>query len=319
MSRRTCHFGGGVCRGYPTPTQSIAVSHVIIETGRPRGRGTEKEDNNNKAVGQVCALTLSVFFFFERTRANTFHQEVDDWMALAEHKVLKASLRSGSDLISPEDSVSCIGSQAQSSSSKRSKNHSRVSSHGSIAAPVEAARIKEAAKFAELKVEKIMLERRQVLEEKKFRLKQEEARLNLEVEIAKSAAKEHALAGLFPSPSGNLPLRPLEPKPEVKREDVGAPVNKELNYSGCSGESHYVPPCANARREDIMQDNVVFAANPDRFIACDNYQKEALAFERHQTALQVQQNWIVQLLVVNQNKSRLPQPRVPMFNKNPVE
>ena len=37
------------CRGYPTR----AVSNVIIETGRPRGRGTEKEDNNNKAVGQV--------------------------------------------------------------------------------------------------------------------------------------------------------------------------------------------------------------------------------------------------------------------------
>ena len=42
---------------------------MIIETGRPRGRGTEKENNNNKAVGQVFLLTLSGFFF-ERTRAN---------------------------------------------------------------------------------------------------------------------------------------------------------------------------------------------------------------------------------------------------------
>ena len=249
-----------------------------------------------------------------------FRQQVDDWMALAEHKVLLASLRGGSDLlISPEDSVSCIGSQAQSSSSKRSKNHSRASTRGSLAAPVEAVRMKEAAKFAELKAEKVMLERRQVLEEKKFRLKQEEARLNLEVEIAKSAAKEHALAALSPSPSDNLPLRPLESKPEVKKEDVGAPVIRELNYSECSGESHYVPPRANARRQDIMQDNTVFAADPDRFIACDDYQKEALAFQRQQTALQVQQNRIVELLAVNQNKSRLPQPRVPMFDGNPVE
>ena len=200
-----------------------------------------------------------------------FRQQVDDWMALAEHRVLQASLRGGSDLlISPEDSVSCIGSHAQSSSSKRSKNHSRVSSRGSLAAPVEAVRMKEAAKFAELKAEKVMLERRQVLEEKKFRLKQEEARLNLEVEIAKSAAKEHALAALSPSPSDNLPLRPLESKPEVKKEDVGAPVIRELNYSECSGESHYVPPRANARRQDVMQDNTVFAAIPDRFIACDD-------------------------------------------------
>lgn len=44
--------------------------------------------------------------------------------------------------------------------------------------------MKEAAKFEELKEEKVMLERRQLLEENKFRLKQEEARLNLEVEIA---------------------------------------------------------------------------------------------------------------------------------------
>ena len=70
MSRRTSHFRGGVCRGYPTPTQSIAVSHVIIETGRPRGRGTEKKDNNSKAVGQVCVLTL-FFFVVERMRANS--------------------------------------------------------------------------------------------------------------------------------------------------------------------------------------------------------------------------------------------------------
>ena len=241
-------------------------------------------------------------------------------MALEEHRVLQASLRGGSDLLlSPEDSVSCIGSHAQSSSSKRSKNHSRVSLRGSLAAPVEAVRMKEAAKFAELKAEKVMLARRQVLEEKKFRLKQEEARLNLEVEIAKSAAKEHALAALSPSPSDNLPLRPLESKPEVKKEDVGAPVIRELNYSECSGESHYVPPRANARRQDIMQDNIVFAANPENFIACDGYQKEALALQRQQTPLQVQQNRIVELLAVNQNKSRLPQPRVPMFDGNPVE
>ena len=75
MSRRTCHLRGGVCRGYPTPTQSIAVSHVIIETGRPRGRGTEKESNNNKAVGQLRVLTLSGFF--ERTRANIMHENVN--------------------------------------------------------------------------------------------------------------------------------------------------------------------------------------------------------------------------------------------------
>ena len=41
-----------------------------------------------------------------------------------------------------------------------------------------------------------MLEKRQVLEEQKFRLKQDESRLNLEAEIAKTVAKEQALAAI---------------------------------------------------------------------------------------------------------------------------
>ena len=215
-----------------------------------------------------------------------FRQQVGDWIALAEHRVLQASLRNGSDvLICPEDLVSCIGSQAWSSSSKRSQNYSCVSLRGSLAAPVEAARIREAARFAELKAEKIMFVKRQGLEEKKFRLKQEEARLNLEAEIAKSAAKEHALAGLSPSPSSKLPIQPLKPKPEVKREDVGASVIGELNYSECSGESVNVPPHANARCENTTQDNIAFAVNPDPFSTGGRYQKEALAFQRQQTVL----------------------------------
>ena len=36
-----------------------------------------------------------------------------------------------------------------------------------------------------------MLEKHQVLEEQRFRLNQEESRLNLEAEIAKTVAKEH--------------------------------------------------------------------------------------------------------------------------------
>ena len=43
---------------------------MIIETGRPRARGTEKE-NNNKAVGQVWGLTLSAAVCF-RERGPTF-------------------------------------------------------------------------------------------------------------------------------------------------------------------------------------------------------------------------------------------------------
>ena len=47
------------------------------------------------------------------------------------------------------------------------------------------AKAKEAAKVAELRAEIRILEKRQALKEKKFRLKQEESSLNLEAEIAK--------------------------------------------------------------------------------------------------------------------------------------
>ena len=68
--------------------------------------------------------------------------------------------------VKPEDSVSRVDSQVRSGSSKYS---SRLSLGTSRVASVEAARIKEAARFAELEAEKAMLEKKQVLEERKFR------------------------------------------------------------------------------------------------------------------------------------------------------
>ena len=51
----------------------------------------------------------------------------------------------------------------------------------------------------------------------------------------------------------------------------------------------------------------------------DYLQLEAVTLQRQQTALQAQQNRIVELLAVNQNKTKLPQPRVPIFDGNPVD
>ena len=72
-----------------------------------------------------------------------------------------------------------------------------MSSGGSHISSVALARAKEAARAAELKAEIAMLEKRQALEEKKFLLQQEESRLNLEAEIAKTSAKEKAFAALL--------------------------------------------------------------------------------------------------------------------------
>ena len=54
---------------------------------------------------------------------------------------------------------------------------------------------------AELKAERTMLEKCHALEEQKFHLKQDELRLNLEAEIAKTVAKEQVLAAIAEQPS----------------------------------------------------------------------------------------------------------------------
>ena len=116
---------------------------------------------------------------------DTFRDRVNGWIARAEHRLLVSAFDVDSE-VKTEDSVSRVDSQVRSGSSKYS---SRLSSRTSRVASVEAARVKEAARFAELEAEKAMLEKRQVLEESKFRLSQEEACLIFDAEIAKSAAK----------------------------------------------------------------------------------------------------------------------------------
>ena len=47
--------------------------------------------------------------------------------------------------------------------------------------------------------------------------------------------------------------------------------------------------------------------------------RETIELQRKQNALQLQQKRIVELLALNQNRSKLPQPRVPVFDGNPIE
>ena len=130
----------------------------------------------------------------------------DNWIAGAEDKLLAASLKMDSET-EPEDFVSCTGSRARSSTSKCSKLTNRARSRGSHVSSGPAARVKEDPKVAELKAEGRMLRMRQTLEEKKFRLKQQETRLNLEAEISKTVAKKEALATMAASVSRSDQLR----------------------------------------------------------------------------------------------------------------
>ena len=62
-----------------------------------------------------------------------------------------------------------------------------------------------------------MLEKRQALEEKKFRLIHEESRLQFEAEIAKKSAKERALAAM--TTLFLLQLQPVKLEPEFNDQD----------------------------------------------------------------------------------------------------
>ena len=247
--------------------------------------------------------------------------------------------------VKPEDSVSRVDSHVRLGSSKCS---SRLSSRTSRVASVEAARAKKAASFADLEEEKAMLEKRQVLAERKFRLSQQGACLNLDAEIAKSAAKGQALAGIFRSPD-QTPVHPSSQGPECMiTEGLSPTVARRLNYSERSAKVVDIRSKSNATHESVArvttsppvadtdvvctpprgntshESTVRVATGPpvsdtDFSIDPDNLQLEAVTLQRQKTVLQAQQNRIVELLAVIQNKTKLLQPRVPFFDENPLD
>ena len=99
-----------------------------------------------------------------------FTEKITEWIYTKDSR---------SDNISPNDSASQVASKV---SSWRQSACSSVTSN-------------EATRMAELMVQAKSLEAQQRLEQEKLRLQQEETRVMLEMEIAKTAVKEKALAG----------------------------------------------------------------------------------------------------------------------------
>ena len=245
--------------------------------------------------------------YLERQETNftAFRQRIVDWIAATESKLLAESIRVDSD-VKPEDSISCAGTPTPSNVSR---NPSRASSRGSRTSSVALARAKEAAQVAVLRAEITILEKRQALEERKLRLKQEETRLNLEAAIAKSTAKERAFAAIT-SP-GLVQLQPLKLEPIFNVED-----------------SVPATPAKNSGQERVRRFDQDFPSFPvhrtapermDHYVVNESLQKETIALQRQQTDLQRQQNRIVELLAHNQNRNKLPQPRILVFDGIPME
>ena len=249
------------------------------------------------------------YFTREERKFRDFYWTTSDWITRVEANLVAQSLQVDSE-VKPEDSVSCVGVRTPSKTSRTSKRSSRAGSRASRTSSLFVARAKEAARVAELKAERLMLEKRQVLEEQRFRLNQEESRLNLEAEIAKTVAKEQALAAITEQSPRSVNLKPVKSE-KVFREEVKPPP--VVNRAVLNPEApEWTQPQATNPVCDISS---VYAKVP---FACGTFDG-GTKLQEQQNALQLRQTRIMEMLAVNQNKSKLPQPRVPTFDGNPVE
>ena len=125
-------------------------------------------------------------------QTDDFFQKVERWIQSSE-EILRLNSQ-----ISPRDSISQVSSRVTLKLSTRQSRHSSCSgSHKSGSSSLAIARAKEVARIAELKAEAAAFKKHQSLEKQKFHLQQEQDRLMLETEIAKSEAKEKLLASVM--------------------------------------------------------------------------------------------------------------------------
>ena len=154
-----------------------------------------------------------------------------------------------------------------------------------------------------------MLEKRQTLDEEKFRLQQEELRLNLEAEMVKTTAKERVYAAMT-SPS--LPeVKPL--KLETELQDQDPPRTSPRAKRSFPGEVHH--PGQGVSVDSVPYSQFDYQAST----VSEDLRKETIGLQRQQTVLQFQQNRMMELLAHNQNRNKLPQSRVPAFNGHPTD
>ena len=154
-----------------------------------------------------------------------------------------------------------------------------------------------------------MLEKRQVFEEQKFRLKQEESHLNLEAKIAKTVAKERALAE---QSSRSVSLKPVKSEKVLHEEEVQSPPVLYCTALNPEAPEWTQPQAANP----VGGIRPIYDKVPD---ACGTAFDSSTKLQEQQNTLQLQQTRIMEMLAINQNKSKRPQPRVPTFDGNPVE
>ena len=184
---------------------------------------------------EACIARCRESFDRQAVLKDDFVQRVQDCIAGAE-EVLQLKVQ-----VSPEDSIDEVGSRSASKSSRVSKGSSHSGSrrssvsHRSGASSLSAARAKGAACVVELRAEAAAFSEHQFLEKRKFLLKEEERRVTLETEIAKSQAREQALAPVKDPKPCVVPLGLLYSGPCLANSDQ---VNVNLNPQSVAVKSN---------------------------------------------------------------------------------
>ena len=163
--------------------------------------------------------------------------------------------------------------------------------------------------MAELKAAAAILKKRQFLEEQRFRLKQDKKPLTLENEVKKSKAREDALASMdpnrhlvVPDPTG-VESKPRSVVPNQTASHV--PVQSLPVGRGFSTLNPEAPEWQH-HPSDSSHSGALSSPSERAF-------HKMWELHQHQNILQQQQNKIVEMLVTQQKKSSLPNPRVPLF------
>lgn len=130
----------------------------------------------------------------------------------------------------------------------------------------------------------------------------------MEAEIAETSAKERAFAAMT---TPFLPqLQPVKLEPSFNDQDSAVSslaswiIQEEAPYSEQGDPVN-----------SVLRGPSGFSATT----AGEDLRRETIELQRQQNALHLQQNRIVELLVLNQNRSKLPQSHVPVSDGNPIE
>ena len=155
-------------------------------------------------------------------------------------------------------------------------------------------------------------------------LQQEQDRLTLEVEIAKSESKERVLATIMEAELRSFVPCPTSLAPKVSKGNIPAPsVRENMPLPVIVGRSivdpkptEWPPSSMTTNKKACVTESEHSGASSS---PSERAFREMLGLHQHQNALQRQQNKIVEMLATHQKKINLPQQRVPIFNDDPME